>query len=349
MMEAANDARLLLRRQRGRRLAAFWILGAAALAAGVLSLAIGSASYPASDIFRALLGLSPDEDLGFIVWRLRLPRAVATTMGGASLAASGLLLQVYFRNPIVEPFILGVSSGATLAVSLVMLTAAGLKLSAYTPFLITLAGCGGALLVMLLVVGLAARVRGAASLLVIGLMIGYLCSAATSIVTALAEREKVKAFVLWGLGSFAGLRWAEVLVMAALGGALVVSAMVLARPLNAFLLGEDYAATMGVPVRRFRIYILLSASSLAGLVTAMAGPVAFIGLAVPHMARLALGTADNRALLPASCLLGAAVTTICDLAARMWLTPVELPISSITAILGAPVVVALLLGRSRRS
>jgi iron complex transport system permease protein len=290
-MEAVTDARLILRRQRSRHLAAFWILGAVALVSVAASLLAGSTRYPASDIFRTLLTPFEEGDLGFIVWRLRLPRAVATVMGGSCLAASGLLLQVYFRNPIVEPFILGVSSGATLAVSLVMLTTTGLKLAAYTPFLITFAGCGGALLVMIVVTGLAARVRGAASLLVVGLMIGYLCSAATSIVTALAEREKVKAFVLWGLGSFAGLRWVEVLIMAFLGGALTLSALILARPLNAFLLGEDYAASMGVSVRRFRIYILLASSALAGLVTAMAGPVAFIGLAVPHMARLTLGTA----------------------------------------------------------
>ncbi|MDR2456361.1 MAG: iron ABC transporter permease, partial [Deltaproteobacteria bacterium] len=344
-MEAITDARIIFGRQRARRRTVFWLLSLATLSLMAINLRVGTAGYSAAEIFRALLSFSDQGDIGFVVWRLRLPRTLATVMGGAYLAAAGLLLQVYFRNPIVEPFILGISSGATLAVSLVMLTTAGIKLSLVTPFLITLAGCAGGLIVMILVAALAARVRSGTTLLVMGLMIGYVCSSGTSVVTALAEREKVKAFVLWGLGSFAGLRWTEILIMAGLGGILTASVAILARPLNAFLLGEDYAASMGVSVRRFRLYILLTASSLAGLVTAMAGPVAFIGLAVPHIARLTLGTSDNRVLVPCVCLTGAAVTTLCDMIARMWLSPVELPVSAITAFFGAPIVITLLLGR----
>ena len=348
-MEAISEARLILRRHKARRALAFWLLGLGTLGLMAMSLAIGSTSYHPKEIACALLGLADDGDLSFIVWRVRLPRTLGAAMGGACLAASGLLTQVYFRNPIVEPYILGVSSGASLMVALAMLTTAGLELGGATPYLISMAGCLGALLVMALVVAIAARIRGATTLLVVGLMIGYACSAVTSIITALAERERVKAFVLWGMGSFSGLRWAEIAILAAAGGALAVSVLVLARPLNAFLLGEDYAASMGVDVRRFRLYILLASSAMAGLVTAMAGPVAFIGLAVPHMARLCLGTSDNRLLAPGVLLLGASVTALCDLVARMWLSPVELPISAITAFLGAPIVVALLLGRARRS
>lgn len=347
-MEALTDARAILGRQRARRRLAFWLLSLGTLLLMLINLRVGSTSYSSGDILKTLWSMSDKGDLGFAVWQLRLPRTLATVMGGAYLAAAGLLLQVYFRNPIVEPFILGVSSGATFAVSLVMLTTAGLRLTVATPFVTTLASCVGALMVMVLVAALAARIRAGATLLVVGLMIGYVCSSATSIVTALAEREKIKAFVLWGLGSFAGLRWPEILIMTILGGLLTASVIVLARPLNAFLLGEDYAASMGVAVRRFRLYILLTASALAGLVTAMAGPVAFIGLAVPHIARLTLGTSDNRVLVPGVCLTGAAVTTLCDMIARMWLSPVELPVSAITAFLGAPIVVALLLGRGRR-
>ncbi|MDR1658372.1 MAG: iron ABC transporter permease [Deltaproteobacteria bacterium] len=344
-MEALLDAKVIFQRQYSRRVTVFWLLAVLTAVLMILNLTIGSISYPAAEVFKTLLNPSETGDLGFIVWKIRLPRTLATVMGGAFLAASGLLLQVYFRNPIVGPFILGISSGATLTVSLVMLTGIGFRLTYATPFLTTLAGCAGAYAVMVVVVAIAAKVRGGATLLVVGLMMGYVCTSVTSILTALAEKEKIKGFVLWGMGSFSGFKWIEIGIMFFVGGALVLAVFILAKPLNAFLLGEDYAASMGVNIRRFRIFILLASSSLAGLVTAMAGPVAFIGLAVPHMARLSFGTSDNRVLVPGSCLLGAAVTSLCDLIARMWLNPVELPISAITAFFGAPIVIGLLLKR----
>lgn len=309
------------------------------------NLAIGSMDYPLEWIVSALL--HPDEagDLAFIVWKIRLPRVLAAAMGGAYLAASGLLLQVYFRNPIVGPFILGISSGATVVVSVVMLTAAGMQMAFATPFLTTFAGCVGAYGVMFIVVAIASRVKNGVTLLIVGLMMGYLCSAITSILTALAEKGKIKGFVLWQMGSFSGFKWVEIGILFFFGGAILLSIYLLSKPLNAFLLGEDYAASMGVAIRRFRLFILLAASSLAGLVTSMAGPVAFIGLAVPHMARLGFGTSDNRILVPGAALTGAAVTSLCDLIARMWLNPVELPLSAITAFFGAPIVIWLLLKR----
>ena len=196
---------------------------------------------------------------------------------------------------------------------------------------------------------IAARVRGGATLLIIGLMMGYLCGAVTSILTALAEKETIKGFVLWQMGSFSGFKWIEVWILVLVGGLMLAGTYLMSKPLNALLLGEDYAASMGVDIRRFRLAILLLASSLAGLVTAFAGPVAFIGLAVPHMARLSLGTSDNRVLLPGACLFGALITSLCDLIARMWLSPVELPLSAITAFFGAPIVITLLLKKGMKS
>ena len=328
-----------------RRRLVFGGLGLAALALMTANLLIGSIHYPPGQIWSALLHPGDSGDLSFIVWKIRLPRVLAAGMGGAFLAASGLLLQVYFRNPIVGPFILGISAGSTVVVSLVMLTVAGMRMAFATPFLVTFAGCLGAYGVMAIVVAVAARVKSGATLLIVGLMMGYLCSAVTSILTALAEKSQIKGFVLWQLGSFSGFKWVEIWIMFFFGGALLSSVYLLAKPLNAFLLGEDYAASMGVNIRRFRLFILLAASSLAGLVTSMAGPVAFIGLAVPHMARLSFGTSDNRVLVPGAALLGAAVTSLCDLIARMWLSPVELPLSAITAFFGAPIVIWLLLKR----
>ncbi|MDR2198628.1 MAG: iron ABC transporter permease [Deltaproteobacteria bacterium] len=345
--ELSLESALIARRHAGRRYLVFIVLSASVLILTFANLMIGAVSHPVGDVLRELVRPFTDSgtDLSFIVWKIRLPRALATVMGGAYLAASGLLLQVYFRNPVVGPYILGISSGATLAVSLAMLTPLGLRLAYLTPFLTTLAGLAGAYLVMTLVVAVAARVSSGATLLIVGLMTGYICSSVTAILTALAEKEKIKGFVLWGLGSFSGFKWLEIWIMLAFGGLLVLSIFLLSKPLNAFLLGEEYAASMGVSIRRFRLFILLAASSLAGLVTAMAGPVAFVGLAVPHMARLSLATSDNRVLIPGACLMGAIVTGACDLIARTWLSPVELPISAITAFFGAPVVIGLLLKR----
>ena len=163
---------------------------------------------------------------------------------------------------------------------------------------------------------------------------------------ALAEKEQSKGFVLWQLGSFSGFKWAEIQVLLLCGGLILALIFFLSKPLNAFLLGEEYAASMGVNIRRFRILILLAACALAGMITAMAGPVAFVGLAVPHMARLSFGTSDNRILVPGACLTGAVITSLCDLIARMLLSPVELPLSAITAFFGAPVVIGLLMKRS---
>ncbi|MDR0548830.1 MAG: iron ABC transporter permease [Deltaproteobacteria bacterium] len=347
-MEATLNVKLMARRLASRRVFVFYVLGALTLALLAINLGVGSLSYSLNEIIHVLTHPNEKSQLATIIFKVRLPRTLAAAMGGAYLAASGLLLQVYFRNPIVGPYILGVSSGATLMVSLVMLTPLGFRLTHATPFLTTIAGCLGAYGVTILVVALAAKVRSGATLLIVGLMMGYLCGSATSILTALAEKEKIKGFVLWGMGSFSGFKQVEILILAVFGGSLVLAIYLLSKPLNAFLLGEDYAASMGVNIRRFRLFILAAASSLAGLVTAMAGPVAFIGLAVPHMARLSFGTADNRILVPGACLMGALVVSLCDLIARMWLNPVELPISAITAFFGAPIVIGLLLKKGAR-
>jgi iron complex transport system permease protein len=246
----------------------------------------------------------------------------------------------------VGPFILGISSGATVMVSFVMLTTLTVGMTVLSPFMTTLAAFIGAYGVMLIVVSVASRVKNGITLLIVGLMMGYLCHAVTSVLQALAEKEKIKGFVLWQLGSFSGFKWSEIAVMVVIGGLILLVIYFLSKPLNAFLLGETYASSMGVNIRRFRILILLCACALAGMITSVAGPVAFVGLAVPHMARLIFQTSDNRILIPGACLVGAAVTSMCDLIARMLLSPVELPLSAITAFFGAPVVIGLLLKRS---
>jgi iron complex transport system permease protein len=328
-----------------RPMAGFLLLGGLTTLMMVFNIAIGAISYPPAEIIKALAHPDTTTTLGAIVWKIRLPRAIAAVLGGAYLATAGLLLQVYFRNPIVGPTILGITHGATLMVSFVMLTTLTVGMTVISPFMTTLAAFAGAYLVMMVVVAVAARVRSGITLLIVGLMMGYLCRSVTGILQALAEKEKIKGFVLWQLGSFSGFKWSEIGVLLFCGGGILLGIYLLSKPLNAFLLGETYAASMGVNIRRFRVLIMLCACALAGMVTAMAGPVAFIGLAVPHMARLVFQTSDNRILIPGACLVGALVTSVCDLIARMLLSPVELPLSAITAFFGAPIVIGLLLKR----
>jgi iron complex transport system permease protein len=324
---------------------AFLALAGLTLALILVNVGIGSVYFSPSQIWQAVLHPDAAATTGDIIWKIRIPRAIAAVLGGAYLAVSGLLLQVYFRNPIIGPFILGISSGATVMVSFVMLTTLTVGMTVLSPFMTTVAAFAGAYGVMMIVVAVTSRVKSGITLLIVGLMMGYLCGAVTAVLTALAEKEKIKGFVLWQLGSFSGFKWSEIGVLLVCGGLILGLIYLLSKPLNAFLLGETYAASMGVNIRRFRVLILLCACALAGMITSVAGPVAFIGLAVPHMARLIFQTSDNRILIPGACLVGALVTSLCDLIARMLLSPVELPLSAITAFFGAPIVIGLLLKR----
>lgn len=311
-----------------------------------LNIALGSVSISLGEVVR-ILGEGPTGKgvNTAVIWEIRFPRTLGVIIGGASLATSGLLLQVFFRNPIVEPYVLGVSSGATLMVALTMLTSLSLGMTRFSPLFLSGAALTGALGVMVLVMILAARVQNIITLLVTGLMMGYLCSAITTILVALAEKERLHGFVLWTLGSFSGFTWQQVYLLVMVAVPLLAFSFFLGKPLNAFLLGENYARSMGVSIKALRVTIVVLASSLTGAVTAFAGPVAFIGLAVPHLARLLLGSSDNRILLPAVVLLGAVVTSLCDLLARSILSPVELPVSALTSFFGAPLIVSLLLKR----
>ncbi len=322
----------------------FLLLCLLVLVTGMANLCYGSTFFSPEKVIHLLL--RPDSGLdAFILWKIRVPRAIATISGGAILAVSGLLLQVYFRNPVVGPFILGISSGATLTVSLVMLTSISMNLPFRNPYITTIFAMAGAFMVVGIVVGVSARVRSGITLLIVGLMLGYLCHSVTAILTAFAEKQQIKGFVLWQLGSFSGFKWDEIKLLTIVGGGLLVLSSLLSKPLNALLLGEEYALSMGLNIKKTRMAVLFCACSLAGLITAMAGPVAFIGLAVPHMARMYLSTSDNRILLPGCILLGAVVTSACDLVARSLLTPVELPLSAITSFFGAPIVISLLVKR----
>ncbi len=310
-----------------------------------LNLSLGSVKMSQREMLELLFTRDSTSSHGFILWNIRMPRLLASVLGGAYLAVSGLLLQIFFRNPIVGPFILGISSGATLVVSVIMLTSISLGFTYLAPYLTTLSALTGAYLTMAIVLIIASRVKDPITLLIIGLMMGYLCHGVTSILMAFAEQERIKGFVLWQLGSFAGFKWTEIKILSSVGGTLLLGTYLLSKPLNGLMLGEAYASSMGINIRLLRFFIILFSCALSGMVTAGAGPVAFVGLAIPHMGRLLFSTSDNKILIPGVIILGGAVTSICDLIARMAFSPVEIPISAITAFFGAPVVIFLIMRR----
>lgn len=293
-------------------------------------------------IFNRELSNSTNKD---IIMDIRLSRAIATLVGGAALALSGLLLQIFFKNPIVEPYILGISSGATLFVALVMLGGFSLGFENPSPYVLIFGAFLGSLLVMMLVVVFAIRVKNIITLLIIGIMVGYICSAVTNILTAFADKEQLYGFIMWTKGSFSGFTWNNVGVLTSVGIPILIASFFTVKPLNAFLMGEEYAKSMGVNIKKFRLIIILIASILTAVVTAFTGPIAFIGLAVPHISRLIFKTSDNRVLIPGTVILGAIVTAFCDLICRTLFAPIELPISAITSFIGAPIVIYLILKR----
>jgi iron complex transport system permease protein len=330
------------------------VLAAGAVAAFAAALCLGSVPVPLGRTLRVLAGAGADPRTEVIVTTVRLPRATTAAVAGAALGVAGLQMQALFRNALADPYVLGVSSGASLGVALVV---AGAGTPAASGFAAGLAGAGrvgmvaaatlGAAAVLAVVLVLARWVRQAVTLLIVGVMVGYGMTAMVSVLLVYTEPQRAQQFVSWGLGSFAGTTWPDLRVFVPAAGIGLLAGLASAKALNALLLGEDYARSMGLRVRRVRIVSLLGASLLAGTVTAFCGPVAFLGIAVPHLARSALGTSDHRLLLPATVLLGAAAALVCSIATQLPGAGSVLPLNAVTSLLGAPVVIGVLL-RARR-
>lgn len=310
----------------------------------LFSISVGSVNISIKNVVRILMGGDIENNtFKSIVMNIRLPRVLATVIGGACLSVSGLLLQIFFRNPIVEPYVLGISSGSSLFVGLVVLGGYTFGVKYVTPMFLFGGAFIGAMIVMLVVVFAAKKVKNITTLLIIGMMAGFICSAMTSILTAFADKEKLHGFIMWTMGSFSGFSWAQVKYLYILGVPFILLSFFLSKPLNAMLFGEKYAISMGLSIKTFRMIIILIASVLTATITAFAGPISFVGLAVPHMVRITFGTSDNRILIPGVIISGALMTGVCDLGARMLLSPIELPLGAITSLIGAPIVVYLLL------
>lgn len=279
-----------------------------------------------------------------IIWRLRMPRMLAAALLGGALAVSGFLLQTFFANPIAGPFVLGISSGARLAVSIVMVSLLSRGYVAGS-FVLIAAAFVGAMLSMGLVLAVSHRVRQMSLLVVSGVMIGYICSAVTDFIATFADDANIVNLHHWSMGSFSGISWDNIRVMAPVVLMAFAAAFLLSKPAGAYQLGEAYARSMGVPVRAFRAALILLSSILSACVAAFAGPVSFVGIAVPHLTKSLFGTAKPLLLIPACFLSGAVFCLFCDLIARTVFAPVECSISSVTAVFGAPVVIYIMVRR----
>ena len=325
-------------------------LGVALPCVFVLCLLVGSVTIPLEEIFTILRGGEPSRaSWTTIVLNFRLPKAITALLAGSGLAVAGLLMQTLFRNPLADPFVLGISSGASLGVALVLLAigTTGATMLAGVGLLgdlsLILAAGAGAAIVLALVLLVAQRVRSTMTLLILGVMFGYVTSSLVSILVHFSIMDRIQTYINWTFGSFGGVTWGQMALFAAamIGGQIL--AYTLVKPLNALLLGEAYARSMGVNIRLVRRMLILAAATLAGGVTAFCGPIGFLGIAVPHLCRALLGTSDHRVLLPASTLMGGILALIADMIAQVPGSQIILPLNAITALIGAPVVVWVIL------
>ncbi len=321
--------------------AALAVLAIAALAAG---LTVGSSELTAAEAVNGIFhggGLEGD-----IMWKIRIPRAMAAMLLGGALALSGYLLQTFFHNPIAGPFVLGISSGAKLVVALTMIAAAR-TVGRLGSISLILAAFAGAMLSLCMILPVSQRVSSGAMLVVCGVMTGYICSAVTDLAVTFADDADIVNLRDWSMGTFSGMKTESLGVIAAvtLGGGLCT--FLLSKPLGAYRLGEDFAAGVGVRVKLLRAAIILLSGLLSACVTAFAGPISFVGIAAPHIVGVLLGTSKPIALIPACFLCGGIFCSFCDIAARTVFAPTELSISSVTAVFGAPVVIAVMLRKRR--
>ena len=301
----------------------------------VIDLMVGAADIPLSALWTD--GLEHR-----ILMQLRLPKALTAVIAGVALSLSGLQMQTLFRNPLAGPSVLGVSSGAALGVAFLVMLGSVLGFSAASGWMI-LCAVLGAMLILLVVLFISFRVQGGATLLIVGMMIGSVAGALVNVLQNYADPDSLKLYITWTLGSLAAVGWAEMRWLVALFLAGTALAILLIKPLNGLLLGEDYAASLGIPVRRVRTFLILSTGLLAGGVTAFCGPIAFVGVAVPHIARGLMRTSNHRLTLPAAALVGANLLLLCDIICYSATYP--LPISTVSALFGAPIVIWVILRR----
>lgn len=298
----------------------------------------GSIQLSAKEVWDIIVHRTGEDTAYNIIWEIRLPRILAAVILGGALSVSGFLLQTFFNNPIAGPFVLGISSGAKLVVALVMIYLLGMGLVASSQVMI-LAAFAGSMISMGFILLISRKVHSMSMLVIGGVMIGYICSAVTDFVVTFADDSNIVNLHNWSMGSFSGMSWDNISVMSAVVFVSLAITFLMSKPIGAYQLGEVYARNMGVNIRLFRVQLILLSSILSACVTAFAGPISFVGIAVPHLIKSLLKTAKPILVIPACFLGGAVFCLFCDMIARTVFAPTELSISSVTAIFGAPVVI----------
>ncbi len=320
----------------------------------LLNLILGTISIPLRSIWNIIWSIG-DEPVIWqnIVWKSRFPQTITALFAGAGLAISGLQMQTVFRNPLAGPSELGISSGASLGVALMILLSGSLggvalsKVGFFGEVAISFAAIVGAFAVMAIIIAISQRIRGNVILLIIGVMIGYIASAIIGVLKFFSNDEDVRAYVIWGLGSFSKVSGDQVYTFAGLMLVLIPMSFLLIKTLNLMLLGESYARNLGLNIKQARLFVITCSCVLTAIITAYCGPIVFLGLAVPHLCRTIFQTSDHRILMPAVTLAGASLSLFCNLIARMPGMEGALPINSVTALIGAPIVISVLFGKRK--
>ena len=327
-----------------RYIIVFLLLGGCVVLLGELNICIGSVSIPVFDIVASIQGKTVEN--ARILWDIRMPRMLAALILGGALGLAGYLLQTFFHNPIAGPFVLGISSGAKMTVSVVMVFLMGQAISVSSGMMIV-AAFVGAMISMGFVLMVSRKVDSMSMLVVAGVMIGYICSAITELVVTFADDAQIVNLHNWSRGSFSGTTWDNVIVMAVTVAVTSAAVFLLSKPLSAYQLGESYAKNLGVNVKELRTAMVLLSSILSACIVAFAGPISFVGIAVPHLAKQFLSSTKPILMIPACFLGGSVFCLFCDLLARTVMAPTELSISTVTAIFGAPIVLWIMIRRNK--
>ena len=325
---------------------AFFILAVFLVILFVWNVNAGSIHLSVGEILNIIFRHQGDATAYNIIWEIRLPRILSVIILGGALSVSGFLLQTFFNNPIAGPFVLGISSGAKMVVALAMIYFLG-RFQVVSSYTLIIAAFIGSLIATGFILLVSRRIHHMATLLVAGIMIGYICSAVTDFVVTFAEDSDIVNLHGWSQGSFSGMNWSNVKVAAVVIGVTILITFFMSKPIGAYQLGEAYAQSMGVNIRFFRIMLILTSSVLSACVTAFAGPISFVGIAVPYLVKRSLGTSRPLIVIPATFLGGGVFCMMCDLIARMAFAPLELNISTVTSIFGAPVVIFMMLHRKK--
>lgn len=318
----------------------------------LVNISLGSVSIPLKEVVKGIFGQEmTKESWEIILWNFRFPKAITAILVGIGLSISGLLMQTLFRNPLAGPYVLGLSSGASLGVAFVILGSGLLPTFIASFFLssygLVMASSLGAFLVLLAVLLVSQKLKDTMAILIVGLMFGSFTSAIVSVLSYFSTAEKLQKFTFWSMGSISNLSWQEISILSVLTCIGMVISFTVIKPLNALLLGEKYAQSIGVNYKKTRFLIIVATSILAGSITAFAGPIAFIGLAVPHMAKLLFRTSNHLVLFWSTLLLGALVMLVCDTIAQVPGNDITLPINAITSVIGAPIVIWLLVRKKK--